>query len=106
LDFFELLAKKDSLYEGGFSLFALLSLPEAAIDGDDTFESCHLQLNVDVARLDMETVESWAAKDHVVRTLKGYHLKGYGLFEEILLIAEGNLDCDGSQRFCLAARNH
>jgi hypothetical protein len=37
-----------------------------------------------------------AIEDHMVRTLKGHHFKGYGLFAEILFIAEGNLESDGS----------
>jgi hypothetical protein len=42
----------------------------------------------------METVEGLMTKDHVVCTLEGDHLKGYGLFAEIILIAEGNLEGD------------
>jgi hypothetical protein len=41
----------------------------------------------------------------MVRTLKGHHIEGYGLFVEILFITAGNLESDGSQRFCLAARD-
>jgi hypothetical protein len=54
----------------------------------------------------METMEGGAAEYHMVRALKGHHLKSYGPFEEILFIAEGNLDSDVPQRFCLAARDH
>jgi hypothetical protein len=50
MDFFEFLAKKHGLREGGFSFLALLCLPEAAIDCDDTIRLWHLQLVVDVAR--------------------------------------------------------
>jgi hypothetical protein len=54
----------------------------------------------------METVECRAAKYHMVRALKGYHLKGYRLFAEIFFIGKGYLESDGSQRFRLATRNH
>jgi hypothetical protein len=43
----------------------------------------------------METMEDGTTKDDVVRTFKGNHLKGYGLFTEIIFIAEGNLEGDG-----------
>jgi hypothetical protein len=42
----------------------------------------------------METMEGGTAEDHVVCTLKGDHLNGYGLFAEIIFIAEGNLEGD------------
>jgi hypothetical protein len=54
----------------------------------------------------MKAVESRAAKDHVVCTLERDHLKGYGLFTVIIFIAEGNLEGDGPEGLCLAARNH
>jgi hypothetical protein len=44
----------------------------------------------------METIEGGATEDHVVCALEGNHLKGYGLFAEIIFIAEGNLEGDGS----------
>jgi hypothetical protein len=57
MDFFEFLTKKQGLHEGGFFSLALLCLPEAAINGDVTIRSWHLQLVIDVARPGMETVE-------------------------------------------------
>jgi hypothetical protein len=54
----------------------------------------------------METVEGRAAKDHVVCTLERDHLKGYGLFAVIIFIAKGDLEGDGPEGLCLAARNH
>jgi hypothetical protein len=54
----------------------------------------------------METVEGVVAKYHMVRDLEGYHLEGYRLFAEILFIAEGYLESDGSQRFRFVTRNH
>jgi hypothetical protein len=51
-------------------------------------------------------MESGAAEDHVVCTLEGDHLKGYGLFALIIFIAEGDLEGDGPEGLCLAARNH
>jgi hypothetical protein len=95
MDFFEFLAKKHGLREGGFSFLALLCLPEAAIDGDDTIRFWHLQLVVDVARPGMETVEGGAAEDHVVCAFEVNHLKGYRCFVEIVFIAEGNLEGGG-----------
>jgi hypothetical protein len=106
MDFLELLAKEYSFRKGGFSVLALLCLPEAAINGDDSIRSWHLQLVVDVAWPGMETVEGRMAKDHVVCTLERDHLEGYGLFAIIILIAEGNLEGDGSEGLSLAARNH
>jgi hypothetical protein len=44
----------------------------------------------------MEIVEGGAAKDHVLGTFEGNHLKGYRLFMEIVFIAEGDLEGDGS----------
>jgi hypothetical protein len=78
-DFFEFLAEEHGFHEGGFSILALLGLPEAAINSDDTIRSWHLQLIIDVARPGMETVEGGAAKDHLVCTLERNHLEGYGL---------------------------
>jgi hypothetical protein len=95
MDFFEFLAEEHDLCEGGFALLALLCLPEAAINGDDTIRSWHFQLIVDVARPGMETVEGGAAEYHVVCAFEGNHLKGYRLFVEIVFIAEGDLECDG-----------
>jgi hypothetical protein len=43
----------------------------------------------------METMEGGVAEDHVVCTLEGNHLKGYGFFAKIIFIAEGNLEGDG-----------
>jgi hypothetical protein len=54
----------------------------------------------------VETVEGGAAEDHVVCTLEGDHLKGYGLFAVIIFITEGDLEGDGLEGLCLAARNH
>jgi hypothetical protein len=54
----------------------------------------------------METVEVGATEDHVVCTLERDHLKGYGLFVEIVFIVEGNLEGDGPEGLSLAARNH
>jgi hypothetical protein len=54
----------------------------------------------------MKAVEGRAAEDHVVSTLEGDHLKGYGLFVVIIFIAEGDLEGDGPEGLCLAARNH
>jgi hypothetical protein len=90
------LNEQHNFCESGFSLLALFCLPETAINSDNTIWSWHLQLIVDVARPGMETVEGGLAKDHVVRTLKRDHRKGYGLFMEIIFIAEGNLEVDGS----------
>jgi hypothetical protein len=39
MNFFELLAEQHDLCEGSFSLFALLCLPKAAINDDDTIWS-------------------------------------------------------------------
>jgi hypothetical protein len=106
MDFFEFLAKEHGFREGGFSFLALLGLPKVAINGDDTIRSRHLQLIIDVARPSVDTVEGGAAEDHVVFTLERNHLKGYGLFAEIIFIAEGNLQSDGPEGLSLAARNH
>jgi hypothetical protein len=95
LDFLEQLPEQHGLYKGGFPLFALLCLPKASINGDDTIWSWHLKLIVDVAWPGMETMEDGTTKDDVVRTFKGNHLKGYGLFTEIIFITEGNLEGDG-----------
>jgi hypothetical protein len=54
----------------------------------------------------METAEGRAAEDYVVCTLERDHLKGYGLFVVIIFIAEGDLEGDGPEGLCLAARNH
>jgi hypothetical protein len=94
MDFFKLFAKQHILCEGDFTLLTLLFLPEAAINDDDTIWPWPLQLIIDVARSAMETVEGLTTKDHVVCTLEGDQLKGYGLFAEIILIAEGNLEGD------------
>jgi hypothetical protein len=106
MDFHELLSKEHSFREGGFSILALLGLPEAAINGDDAIRTWHLQLVVDVARPGMETVEGRAAKDHVVCTLERDHLEGYWLFAVIILITKGNLEGNGPEGLSLAARNH
>jgi hypothetical protein len=42
----------------------------------------------------MDPRDSGAVEDHVVCALEGNHLKGYGLFTEIIFIAEGNLEGD------------
>jgi hypothetical protein len=106
MDFLEFLAKEHSFREGGFSVLALLGLPEAAINGDDAIRTWHLQLVVDVSRPGVETVESRVAKDHVVCTLERDHLKGYGVFAVIIFIAEGNLEGNGPEGLSLAARFH
>jgi hypothetical protein len=106
MDFLEFLAKEHSFSEGSFSFLALLGFPEAGINSDDTIGSSHLQLIVDVARPGIETVESGMAKDHMVCTLERDHLKGYGLFVVVILIAEGNLEGDGLKGLSMAARNH
>jgi hypothetical protein len=106
MDFLELLAKEHSFREGGFSVLALLGLPEAAINGDDAIRTWHLQLVVDVAWPGVETVEGGAAEDHVVCTLERDHLEGYWLFTVIIFIAEGNLEGNGPKGLSLAARNH
>jgi hypothetical protein len=54
----------------------------------------------------METVEGRAAEDHVVCTFERDHLKGYGLFSIVFFTAEGNLEGNGPEGLCLAARNH
>jgi hypothetical protein len=54
----------------------------------------------------VKAVEGGAAEDHMVCTLERDHLKGYGLFVVIIFIAEGNLEGDGPEGLCLAARNH
>jgi hypothetical protein len=54
----------------------------------------------------MNDVEGRAAEDHVVCTLEGDHLEGYGLFAVIIFIAEGDLEGDGPEGLYLAARNH
>jgi hypothetical protein len=51
-------------------------------------------------------MEGRAAEDHVVCTLERDHLKGYGLFAVIIFITECDLEGDGSEGLCLAARNH
>jgi hypothetical protein len=51
-------------------------------------------------------VESRVAEDHVVCTLERDHLEGYGLFAIIIFIAKGDLEGDGPEGLCLAARNH
>jgi hypothetical protein len=106
MDLLEFLAKEHSFRKGGFSVPALLGLPEAAINGDDAIRSWHLQLVVDVAWPGMETVEGGAAEDHVACTLERNHLEGYGLFALIIFIIEGNLEGDGPEGLSLAARNH
>jgi hypothetical protein len=106
MDFLELLTKEHRFREGGFSVLALLGLPEATINGDDTIRSWHLQLVVDVAWPGVETVEGRAAEDHVVCTFERDHLKGYGLFAVIVFIAEGNLEGNGPKGLSLVARNH
>jgi hypothetical protein len=106
MDFLELLAEEHCFREGGFSVLALLSLPEAAIHYDDAFRSWQFQLVVDVARPSVKAMESGAAEDHRVCTLERDHLKGYGLFAVIIFIAEGDLEGDGPEGLCLAARNH
>jgi hypothetical protein len=106
MDFLELLTKEHRFREGGFSVLALLGLPEATINGDDTIRSWHLQLVVDVAWPGVETVEGRAAEDHVLCTLERDHLKCYGLFAVIIFIAEGNLEGNGPKGLSLAVRNH
>jgi hypothetical protein len=101
MDFFEFFAEEHGFRESSFSFLALLGLTEAAINGDDTIRSGHLQLIVNVARPGKETVESGAAKDYVVCTLERNHLKGYGLFAEIIFIIEGNLEGDGPEGLSL-----
>jgi hypothetical protein len=54
----------------------------------------------------VKDVEGGAAEDHVVCTLKRDHLESYGLFVVVIFIAEGNLEGDGPEGLCLAARNH
>jgi hypothetical protein len=54
----------------------------------------------------METMESRAAKDHVVCTFERDYLKGYGLFSVIFFTAKGNLEGDRPEGLSLAARNH
>jgi hypothetical protein len=41
MDFLEILAKEYCFREGGFSVLALLGLPEAAINGDDAIKAWH-----------------------------------------------------------------
>jgi hypothetical protein len=98
--------KNTGFRKGGFSVLALLDLPKAAIKGDVTIRSWHLQLIVDVAWPGMETMEGGASEDHMVCTLERNHLEGYGLFVVIIYIAEGNLEGDGPEGLSLAARNH
>jgi hypothetical protein len=98
--------KKHCFCEGGFSVLALLGLPEAAINGDDAIRSWHFQLVVDVPWLGVKTVEGRAAEDHVVCTLERDHLKGYGFFAVIIFVTEGDLEGDGPVGLCLAAGNH
>jgi hypothetical protein len=88
VDFLELLAEEHCFREGGFSVLALLDLPEAAINYNDAFRSWHFQLVVDVAWPGVKAVEGGAAEDHVVCTLERDHLKGYGLFTVIIFIAK------------------
>jgi hypothetical protein len=105
MDFIQFLAEEHGFREGNFSVLALLGLPEAAINSDDTIRSWHLLLIIDVAWPSMETVEGGAAKDHVVCTLERNRLEGYGLFAVIIFIAEDNLEGDGTEGLSLAARN-
>jgi hypothetical protein len=104
MDFFELRAKEHCFRKGGFSVLALLSLPETAINHDDTIWSWHFQLVVDVARPSVKAVEGRAAEDHMVCTLERDHLEGYGLFAVIIFIAEGDLGGDGPEGLCLVTR--
>jgi hypothetical protein len=106
MDFFELLNEEHCFRKGGFSVLALLGLPETAINSDDAIRSWHFQPIVDIARPSVKAVEGRAAEDHVVCTLEREHLKGYGLFTVIIFIAKGDLEGDGPEGFCLAARNH
>jgi hypothetical protein len=41
MDFLELLAKEHCFREGGFSILALLGLPEASLNGDDAIWYWH-----------------------------------------------------------------
>jgi hypothetical protein len=97
MDFLELLAEEHCFRKGGFSILALLGLSETAINCDDAIRSWHFQLVIDVARSGVKAVEGRAAEDHVVCTLEGDHLKGYGLFAVIIFIAEGDLEGDGPE---------
>jgi hypothetical protein len=103
MDLLELLAKEHSFREGGFSILALLGLPEAYINGDDAIRTWYLQLVVDVAEPDVKTVEGRAAEDHMVCTLVRDYLEGYGLFVVIIFIGEGNFEGDGPEGLSLAA---
>jgi hypothetical protein len=91
---------------GNTVLLAVVSLLEAALDGDDPIWARHLELQVGVVGDGHELGEAWLAEESMVNTGEVHHLKGEHLLPKVIRLAEGDIELDAPEGHNFLSRDN